>query len=67
MASSYRDALSTVLENVISLVFALYWYLSLSFLLESIRNFGRAGSSFKKYLERIMKDDFAALKRGDEA
>jgi hypothetical protein len=66
VASSYRDALSTVLDNVILLMLVPYRYLSLPFLPESIRNIGRAGGSFKKHMERISKDEFAALERGNE-
>jgi hypothetical protein len=60
-ASSYRDALSTVLDSAILIMLVPCCYLSLPLLSESIQNIGRAGANSKDDVERMSKDKFVAV------
>lgn len=63
-ASSYRDALSTVLDNAILLMLIPRWYLSLPFVPQSLQRIGKAAEGFKKHMERMLVDETAAHKQG---
>lgn len=63
-ASSYRDALSTVLDNAILLMLIPRRYLSLPLIPQSLQRIGKAAESFKKHMERMLVDETAAHKQG---
>jgi cytochrome P450 len=60
-AASYRDALSTVLDNVILLMLVPYRYLQLPVLPRSFQRIGRAGAEYKEHMERMLKEEMAAF------
>jgi hypothetical protein len=62
---SYRDALSTVLDNAIILMLVPYRYLSLPFLPKSFQKVGAAGAEFKQHMERMLEEESAAIERGE--
>jgi cytochrome P450 len=63
-ASSYRDALSVVLDNAILLMLIPRRYLSLPFAPKALRQVGKAAEEFKHHMERMMEDETAALNKG---
>ncbi|KAF2028304.1 cytochrome P450 [Setomelanomma holmii] len=65
VASSYRDALSTVLDNVIILMLLPYRYLTLPFFPKSLQQVGNARKEFKQHMERMLADKTAAVERGE--
>jgi cytochrome P450 len=60
-AASYRDALSTVLDNVILLMLVPYRYLQLPVLPRSFQRIGRAGAEYKEHMERMLEEEMAAF------
>jgi hypothetical protein len=62
---SYCDALSTVLDNAIILMLVPYRYLSLPFPPKSFQKIGAAGAEFKQHMERMLKEETAAIERGE--
>ncbi|KAF1995035.1 cytochrome P450 [Amniculicola lignicola CBS 123094] len=63
-ASSYRDALSLVLDNAILLMLIPRRYLNLGFMPTSFRRVGKAADEFKHQMERMLDDEMAALTKG---
>lgn len=63
-ASSYRDALSIVLDNVILLMLIPRRYLCYPFLPKSLQRIGQAAESFKHHMQRMLDEETAALKQG---
>ncbi|KAF1957295.1 putative cytochrome P450 monooxygenase [Byssothecium circinans] len=63
-ASSYRDALSMVLDNVILLMLIPRRYLSLPFVPKALQQIGKAAEEFKRHMERMLEEETAALKEG---
>jgi hypothetical protein len=66
VASSYRDALSAVLDNVILLMLVPYSYLSLPIFPKSLQHVGKAGAEFKNHMERMLLEETEALDRGEQ-
>ena len=66
VAASYRDALSTVLDNVILLMVLPYRYLSLPVFPKSMQSIGKAGTEFQRHMERMLQEETEALDRGDQ-
>lgn len=64
-ASSYRDALSMVLDNAILLMLIPRRYLSLPFVPKALRQVGKAADEFKHHMERMLEEETAALKKGN--
>jgi hypothetical protein len=64
LASSYREALSIVLDNVILLLLIPYRYLQLSFLPTSLQRIGKAAAEYKEHMERMLDEETAAFKQG---
>ncbi|KAF2846612.1 cytochrome P450 [Plenodomus tracheiphilus IPT5] len=63
-ASSYRDALSTVLDNAILLMLIPRRYLSFPFLPKSLQRIGTAAEEFQHHMERMIEEENAAFKAG---
>jgi cytochrome P450 len=63
--SSYRDALSTVLDNAILLMLVPYRYLLLPVFPKSLQRIGQAGLNFKGHMKRMLEEETAALNRGE--
>lgn len=64
-ASSYRDALSMVLDNAILLMLIPRRYLSLPFIPKALRQIGKAADEFKHHMERMLEEETAALNQGN--
>lgn len=64
LASSYREALSIVLDNVILLLLVPYRYLRMSILPRSLRRIGIAAAEYKQHMERMLDEETTALKQG---
>lgn len=60
-ASSYRNALSTVLDNVILLMLIPRRYLALAFVPKSLRKIGEAANQFKVHMEKMVEAETTAL------
>jgi cytochrome P450 len=63
VAASYRDALSTVLDNVILLMLVPYRYLQLPIFPRSLQRIGRAGAEYKQHMERMLKEELLTFER----
>lgn len=63
-AGSYRDALQTVLDNIIMLMILSPKLLSLSFAPESWHRIARAAADFKEFMIRMLDEETIALKEG---
>ncbi|KAF7887020.1 uncharacterized protein EAF02_003667 [Botrytis sinoallii] len=63
-AVSYRDALQTVLDNVILIMFIPFRYLCLPFMPKSWRLVGKAATDFKVYMENMLDEESTLLKEG---
>jgi hypothetical protein len=63
-AGSYRDALQTVLDNIIMIMVISPRLLSLSFAPESWRRVARAAADFKKHMVRMLDEETTALNEG---
>lgn len=63
-AGSYRDALQTVLDNVVLIMVIPSRYLLLPFMPKSWKRVGRAAAEFKKYMEDMFDEETASLKEG---
>ncbi|KAF2470382.1 cytochrome P450 monooxygenase [Lindgomyces ingoldianus] len=63
-ASSYREALSTVLDNAILLMLIPPRYLLLPIFPKSLQRIGRAAAEFKNHMERMLEEETTALKQG---
>ncbi|KAF7931659.1 uncharacterized protein EAE98_004395 [Botrytis deweyae] len=63
-AGSYRDALQTVLDNVILIMFIPFRYLCLPFMPKSWRLVGKAATDFKVYMENMLDEESTLLKEG---
>jgi cytochrome P450 len=63
--SSYRDALSTVLDNAILLMLIPYRYLLLPVFPKPLQRIGQAGLDFKGHMKRMLEEETAALNSGE--
>lgn len=63
-ARNYRDALQTVLDNVILLMLVPVWFLNLTWLPKSWTRLGQAATAFRKYMEQMLNDETRALREG---
>ncbi|KAF7863256.1 hypothetical protein EAF04_007338 [Stromatinia cepivora] len=63
-AGSYRDALQTVLDNVILIMIIPFRYLKLPFMPKSWQRVGRAAADFKLYMENMLDEGASSLKEG---
>ncbi|TGO42526.1 hypothetical protein BHYA_0007g00250 [Botrytis hyacinthi] len=66
-AGSYRDALQTVLDNVILIMFIPFRYLCLPFMPKSWRLVGKAAADFKVYMENMLDEESSLLREGKVA
>jgi cytochrome P450 len=64
LASSYREALSVVLDNVILLLLIPYRYLQIPLLPKSLQRIGRAADEYKQHMERMLEEETKAFKQG---
>lgn len=65
-SSTYRDALCTVLDNIILLLVIPARILSLPYLPRSLRIVGEAAGDFRKHMERMLQEETAAVERGEQ-
>ncbi|KAF2712771.1 cytochrome P450 [Pleomassaria siparia CBS 279.74] len=63
-ASSYRDALSMVLDNAILLMLIPRQYLSLPFFPKALQKIRKAADEFKHHIERMLEEETAAFEQG---
>ncbi|TGO15133.1 hypothetical protein BTUL_0044g00720 [Botrytis tulipae] len=63
-AGSYRNALQTVLDNVILIMFIPFRYLCLPFMPKYWRLVGKAATDFKVYMEEMLDEESTLLKEG---
>jgi hypothetical protein len=64
-ASSYRNALSTALDNDIILMLLPYGRLSLPIFPKSFQRIRKAGVDYKQHMERMLEGETAALNPGE--
>ncbi|KAF1925641.1 cytochrome P450 [Didymella exigua CBS 183.55] len=65
-ASTYRDALCKVLDNIILLLIFPTRILSLSFLPCSFKSIGEAAVDYRKHMELMLQEETAAVERGEQ-
>ncbi|KAK2593190.1 hypothetical protein QQS21_009119 [Conoideocrella luteorostrata] len=63
-ASSYRNALQTVLDNAILLMLVPLRYLEAPVMPRSWARIGRAATIFQKYMEKMLNDEAAVMDQG---
>ncbi|KAI1386060.1 cytochrome P450 [Hypoxylon trugodes] len=63
-AEDYRDALQTVLDNVIIMMLIPYRYLTGSMMPEKWVKIGNAAKTFKKYMMKMLDEETTALSQG---
>jgi cytochrome P450 len=63
-AASYRDALATVLDNVILLMLLPRRYLSLPIFPKSLQRIGKAADEFQQHMEQMLEEETTAYKQG---
>lgn len=63
---TYRDALCTVLDNIILLLVLPARILSLPYLPRSFNTIGQAAVDFRKHMERILQEETAAFENGEQ-
>jgi cytochrome P450 len=64
--STYRDALCTVLDNIILLLVLPAQVLSLPYLPQSFNVIGKAAVDFRKHMERMLQEETASVENGEQ-
>jgi cytochrome P450 len=65
-ASSYRDALSTVLDNVVLLMLVPRRYLLLSIVPKALQRIGKAADEFQHHMEQMFDEETTAFSEGKQ-
>jgi cytochrome P450 len=65
-SSTYRDALCTVLDNIILLLVFPPRVLSLPYLPRSVNVIGKAAVDFRKHMDRMLQEETAAVENGEQ-
>jgi cytochrome P450 len=65
-ASSYHDALSTVIDNVILLMLIPRHYLSLPIFPKALQRIGKAADEFQNHMQQMFEDETAAFREGKQ-
>jgi len=63
-ASSYRDALATVLDNIILLLLLPRRFLSHPLVPKSLQRIGKAADDFQHHMEQMLEEEMTAFKQG---
>ncbi|KAF1850415.1 cytochrome P450 [Cucurbitaria berberidis CBS 394.84] len=64
--SSYRNVLSTVLDNIIILMLIPHRYLSLPIFPKSLQRIGKAATEYKTHIEQMFEEEMTAFKQGTQ-
>jgi cytochrome P450 len=65
-SSAYRDALCTVLDNIILLLVLPARVLSMRYLPRSFKAIGKAAVDFRRHMERMLQEETSAVERGEQ-
>ncbi|KAH3969293.1 hypothetical protein HBI81_072260 [Parastagonospora nodorum] len=65
-ASSYRDALATVLDNIIVLVLLPRRFLSHPLVPKSLQRVGKAADDFQHHMEQMLEEEMTAFEQGTQ-
>ena len=65
-ASTYRDALQTVLDNAILLMLVPPWLLRLPLIPQSWARLGKAAAEFKQYMVHMLDEETSLMDRGEK-